>query len=365
MANMHRYLQLFLVVAIILLAGATMAQMPPTLVETEPVTRQQFNDQVTLVGRTEAAIHSRLVAEVSGMVTEIAADEGVYVRAGEAIVRIEPDKIALQHKAKQAEANLAKAEAELAAKNFKRAQELFGKNLISGGGIDSASTWATMKQQSFERLQAQADELAIDLSHTTIAAPYSGYTVRKLVDVGGWVDPGTQVFEMVDLSKIKVTVDLPERHFGHLEIGSPVTIIVSGDDARPLTGRVTGIAPSASKETHTFPVVITVRNTEGRLAAGMLVQSIVSLKEKFSSLAVSKDAIVRQGAGTVVYTIADGKAAPIPVKIGSSQGSLISVTGDGLEEGMPVVIRGNERIFPGSPVRTADGGQGDQAQKEG
>jgi multidrug efflux pump subunit AcrA (membrane-fusion protein) len=59
----------------------------------------------------------------------------------------------------------------------------------------------------------------------------------------------------------------------------------------------------------------------------------------------------------MIYTITDGKATPIPVTISSSNGELVAVTGPGLSEGMPVVVRGNERIFPGAPVMTADGAQ--------
>ena len=73
---------------------------------------------------------------------------------------------------------------------------------------------------------------------------------------------------------------------------------------------------------------------------------------------MNKDAIVRQGVQTMVYTIADGKAVPVTVTVGSTSGNMIAVVGEGLSEGMPVVIRGNERIFPGSPVRKAnDAGQ--------
>ena len=80
---------------------------------------------------------------------------------------------------------------------------------------------------------------------------------------------------------------------------------------------------------------------------------------------MSKDAIVRQGEQTMVYTIADGKAVPIPVIVGSTAGDMIAVTAEGLSEGMPVVVRGNERIFPGSPVRTAEpAGGGESAATE-
>ena len=77
----------------------------------------------------------------------------------------------------------------------------------------------------------------------------------------------------------------------------------------------------------------------------------LSLNQKFTSLAVSKDAIVRQGLQTMIYTVEDGKAVMIPVVTSSTNADMIAIEGDRLKEGMTVVVRGNERIFPGSPVR--------------
>jgi multidrug efflux pump subunit AcrA (membrane-fusion protein) len=120
-----------------------------------------------------------------------------------------------------------------------------------------------------------------------------------------------------------------------------------------LEGTITGIAPNASEETHTFPVIIDVPNPEGKLGGGMLVRATLLLDNKFNSLAVSKDAIVRQGNQTMVYTVADGKAAPVPVVTTSTDGKMVAVVSEQLSAGMPVVVRGNERIFPGSPVNVA------------
>ena len=160
---------------------------------------------------------------------------------------------------------------------------------------------------------------------------------------------------MVDVSRLQVTVDLPERHYGRVIKGSDVSITISGDGDDPVVGKVTGVTPNASSETHTFPVIIDVPNPKGKLGGGMLVRATLSLDKKFNSLAVSKDAIVRQGTQTMVYTVAENKAVPVPVLIASTEGAMVAVTGDGLQLGMPVVVRGNERIYPGSPVMTAEG----------
>ncbi|MEE8149126.1 MAG: hypothetical protein V3T75_01620, partial [candidate division Zixibacteria bacterium] len=100
---------------------------------------------------------------------------------------------------------------------------------------------------------------------------------------------------------------------------------------------------------------VAVDNSQGLLGAGMLVRATLSLNKTFSSLAVSKDAIVRQGNQTMIYTINEGKAASISVSTSSTKGQKIAVEGPGLTEGMIVVVRGNERIFPGSRVKTSDG----------
>lgn len=352
---LYKLLGIAVIVAALGESAAQAQGMPPTLVEVDTVTTRAFHDQLTLIGRSEAIVQSNIVSEVDGRVVAVGAEEGVAVKAGTTLMRIDPARIQYLLLAKEAEARQAEAEASLARSNLRRVQELYDQNMVSESALDSIRAWTTMREGRFAQLSAERDNLQRDLDNCTIEAPFTGYTGRQLVDVGGWVGRGTPIFEMVDLSKVKITVDLPERYFGHLSIGSPVQVTVSNDTLTTVTGKVTGIAPKASKETHTFPVIITANNASGRLGSGMLVRVRLSLDRVFSSLAVSKDAVVRQGLQTMIYTVVDGKASPVPVKLSSTDGKMVAIAGDGLSEGMPVVVKGNERIFPGSPVRTAGG----------
>lgn len=335
--------------------------MPPTLVVTDQVRSMQFHDQVTLIGRTEARSKSNIVAEVSGRVTAINAPEGNAVKKGQVLVSIEPDRIALDLAAKEAEVVRAETQMKLAKSNLARNKDLFAQNLIRQITLDSAEAWVAIAEADYRRLDAERQRLALDLEHCSIRAPYDGYTLRRTVDVGEWVNEGTPVFEMVDLSEMKVQVDLPERYYGRLARGSEVAVTISGDSANEFIGTVTGIAPQAVEATHTFPVIVTIKNTNGKMGGGKLVRARLTLDDTFTSLAVNKDAIVRQGAQTMIYTVADGKAAPIPVLTSSTQANMIAIEGDGLRDGMPVVVRGNERIFPGSPVRIAEDSSTTQA----
>jgi RND family efflux transporter MFP subunit len=328
--------------------------MPPMLVATDTVRMLEFNEQLTLIGRTEARATSSIVSEVDGAVDSIVTGEGVWVTRGTVLVALDGERVRLDLQSRTADLKQAEAQLQLARSHRKRTEELFARELVRQITLDSAEAWITSAEAQVMRAEALRDRAAIDYESCRIKAPYSGYTLRRHLDAGEWVSVGDPVYDMVDLSELTVVVDLPERKFGHLEIGSSVFIIASGDEQEPLTGRVTGFAPNASGETHTYPVIIKVDNREGRLGGGALVRATLSMKERFSSLAVPKDAVVRQGMQSLVYTINEGLAAPIPVMTSASSGSMVAVSGDGLQVGMPIVVRGNERIFPGSPVRTEE-----------
>jgi RND family efflux transporter MFP subunit len=344
--------------------------MPPMLVETDSVTTLEFHDQLTLVGRTIALSNSRIVAEVSGRVIRIDADEGNDIARGETLVSIAAERIRFELDAKRAQVAQAQAAATLAEKELARSRDLHGQNLVSEGGLDRAVAEHQRAQGLHEQYLAEMKQLELDLYNCAIRSPFDGYTVRRLIDVGEWVNRGTPVYEVVDLSVVKVIVDLPERHFGQVDKGTTVSIRTSGGD-EPVTGIVTGVAPNASEVAHTFPVIIEVDNRDHRLGGGMLVKTTLSLNRKFTSLAVSKDAIVRQGNATMVYTIAEGKATPIPVTTSSTLGNMIAISGEGVAQGLTVIVRGNERVYPGSAVRTADavppeqeGAQGQSSEGE-
>lgn len=356
-----RYLAILLTVTIS--ASILVAQdMPPALVETAPIQELEFHQELTLVGRTEARRESRIVAEVAGRVKSLPADEGQRVKYGAPLVTIDCRRVALALDAKKAEAAQAEADAVLARKELARARELVETSVFPERNLDSAEADEQRTDASYRQLEAERRQLQLDLENCTIRAPYAGFTIRKLVDVGEWVEVGAPVYELVDLSVIKVTADLPERRYGQVEIGSPVTITRTRDDDTPLSGKVTGIAPRASETTHTFPVIIEVENANGSLGSGMLVRAVLALEGTFSSLGITKDAIVRQDNRTLVYTVADGVATEVEVETRGSSGMMVAIDGDGLEVGQQVIVRGNERLIDGSPVMDAGADRQEDSQ---
>ncbi|MDF1545738.1 MAG: efflux RND transporter periplasmic adaptor subunit [bacterium] len=344
-------------VALMFSASSLFAQ-GSVLVVTEPVKEREFRTQIRLVGRTSPVIESKIVSEVSGRVSRINSREGVWISKNSPLITIDSERLRLSLEAKASETEQAKLQAELVGDLRFRTEELRSKDLVSQTTSDSVIAWSMIQKAKYLELDAQRKQMALDYENSTIRAPYSGFTGLKLVDVGEWVTPGMAVYELVDLSRIRITADLPERYFGHVEIGSKVYVDASSSANSSFEGTVTGISPNASRETHTYPVIIEVDNQDGRLGGGMLVRVTLSLDEEFTSLAISKDALIRQGEMTMVYTVDGGKAVSVPVEVTSTSNQYLAVQSSSLTAGMPVVIRGNERIYPGASVTT--GGEPEQ-----
>jgi RND family efflux transporter MFP subunit len=313
-----------------------------------------FHEQITLVGRSEGTASSAIVSEVAGQVAAIVAPEGNPIKKGETLVEIDSDRLRLDLMAKEGEFVEAREQHDLAKKHLARSEDLFQRKLISDISFDSAKSWINISEGRLKRLTAERDRMAKDVDDCKVKAPYSGFTSRRLINVGEWVNRGTPVYEMADISRLRVVVDLPERYYGRLTIGSPASVVGSADTLTPLSGVVTGVSRSANAETHTYPVIIQVDNQDSKLGGGALVRATLSFDQLFNSTAVSKDAIIKQGSQMIVYTIQEGNAAPVPVTVSATVGDLVAVSGPGIVPGITVIVRGNERVFPGAPVRTAD-----------
>ena len=76
---------------------------------------------------------------------------------------------------------------------------------------------------------------------------------------------------------------------------------------------------------------------------------VPTLKEQ-NALLIPRDAVIKRFGQNVVFANAEGKAVMIPVQVIGYRTDLAAIAGEGLAEGMRLVIKGNERIFPNMPI---------------
>lgn len=352
-------------------------------------------EPVQLLGTARPVRRSAVAGEVDGVVVEVAVEEGDTVRQGEILVRLR--STTLREELDAATASLAEARARLiqAEADFERLADLLERDAISRSEYDRAVAERDALEQSVARAQADVDRLQELVKRSVIVAPYAGRVTEVGVELGEWVGRGENVVSLVDLSEVEVTIQVAERFVGAVEPGFPVSVTFDALPGERLAGRVTTLVPEAVPEARTFPVLVRVSNPDGRIKGGMAARVQAQLGSPRPAVLVHKDAVVRRDEQAFVFRLrpADqgsggrrpgaGRGAPpepdraagngelsggpggpaadpvvgslerIAVQTGSDRGAWVVVHGD-VEPGDLIVVRGNERAFPGQPARVAE-----------
>jgi RND family efflux transporter MFP subunit len=135
-----------------------------------------------------------------------------------------------------------------------------------------------------------------------------------------------------------------------LQSGGPARVIIGSLNSLEVEGHVRAVVPRADDRARTFPVKVSITNSDGRIAVGMLARVFLPVGAPEDAVIVPKDAIVEQGNQTVLFRVgAEGAVERVQVETGSAAGAWVAVDGD-LQPGDRIVTRGNERIFPGQSV---------------
>lgn len=393
---------------------------PPAPVRVATVVQQEIIPEHTLIGSVRASRRSVIGSAVAGRVTAVQVEEGDTVtesdsdgtnilvtlntetidadlKAAEAeLRRLEEQLLELRTGSRpeeitraQAEYDAAAAAREAAARRFARIEQLNEAGVSTADDFEAARSVARAAEQRLKAAKADLElveagprkeqveqaaasvekqkqvlaRLQVQRRWHTIRAPFDGFVVRRITEVGQWVAQGDPVVEIMALDPIDVVVHAPESLVGALQAGDsvPVTVHALPDDHQKLTGAIAGIVDSADQRARTFPVRVRVdnpRSTGGYLLRdGMQAQAVISGTER-SVLMVPKDALILGGRLPVIMVAdmtsdTEGVAVRIEVETGLAQGALIEVTGD-LSAGQQVVVDGNERLQPGQVVRVVD-----------
>ena len=334
--------------------GATRKKGPPPVpVRVAPVAERLVSNQISLIGTTEGVITSTIAAEVPGVVEDFPVKAGDFVKKGQLLVRLKDTEIRLRLKSYVAERERVRANLENAERELKRIRKLRQTGSISENKLDVAHFTQRALSKAFLRSQAEIDHMEYQIKQKKVFAPFSGFVATEHTQVGEWVKPGGPVVTLMDMDQVLVTVDVPERFALKISPDNPVRVLISSVTDRWLSGEIYAILPQGDPTARTMPVRVRVDNPDHRIRAGMAAQVAFNLVDTKQALLVPKDAVVIAGDTRMVYTVAAGKAVPVGIDILGYYDGNVAVSGN-LKPGMVVVIRGNERLRPGQPVRVIE-----------
>ncbi len=268
----------------------------------------------------EAVRQTLVSAQVAGELTQISVRAGDAVKAGQLLARIDARAAEQVAAAGAAQADAARAELNVATRDFARQKQLFERNFISRAALDRAETQFATAQAQATSLLAQAGASMTQARFYTLTAPYAGIVAELPVTVGDMVLPGRVLMTIYDPSRLRVTASVPQSVAALLVSGKSATIDLPGAaHARQaiIPDRI-AILPAADPSTHTVQVQMDLPASATGLVPGMYATTRFVLGEGGGAkLFVPRSAVTRRAELNLVYVISEsGKAMLRQVKLG-------------------------------------------------
>ncbi len=335
------------------------------LVGVDEVVQQPVSQTVPIIGRLVARRSGIVASRARGPVEDVKVEVGDRVQADEIVAVLVQDR--LKHLQAQQVANLKQKQAELQTQNslVKIAQQGIKRLERLRNSKSAAFRVALYEDNKLELLKLKSEvaearaaisrakiniSLAeLDLEYTLVRAPYPGVVTRVHTEAGAFLNVGSEVLSLVDDNALEIEADVPVERVAAVQIGAVINVTVAG---QPLLATVRAQIPEENPLTRTRAIRFSadLSKIKLQLATNQAVSLAVPIGNAREVITVHKDAILKRKGESLVFVVEDGKAKSRAVQLGDGIGGRFEVLG-GLTMGDVVVIRGNERLFPGQAVK--------------
>ncbi len=321
---------------------------------------------------TERSVVMR--TEVAGVVKELKAREGLHVKAGNLLAALDDERFQLALERQEAsrlrllsETLLDKQFGQLtngqgaatektskAKEDFSAAEADFRKGLISPtefalaaqdyeialieSGMRKDEVMAASKGLTQAEIDVKTAEL--DLLKTSIRAPFTGIVTDVKVSPGENLEPGRELFTLVDISEIKVIARVLESEVRKIQLGREVDLRFSAFQDETFEGRVEAVSPIVNPEDRTCAVHVLVENPKEEIKPGMHAEVEIAAEVHRDRLLVPQDAVLVRGGRRLVFVVEEGLAKWRYVEVGLENESYAEVL-DGVREGETVIVDGH------------------------
>jgi cobalt-zinc-cadmium efflux system membrane fusion protein len=359
----------------------------PKPVRVDTVRRESMPRSVDVVGTLTPVDQVTISAETDGTVKRLHADLGDRVSAGGVVVELDREK--QQYVYEQQQAALARALAQYGAtdaanlpevektpdvqranadlvqatQGFERANELFGRALVSKQTLDDARATLESKRASYNgavqgarnlRASIKASEAGVKLAarqlrDTEIRAPFDGYVEKRLVNPGELVKASTPVMSIVRLDPLKVTAEIPEKMVPWITTGRPVEIQVDAYPGRRFTGKVSRLSPAVNVSTRAFPFEALVPNADTALKPGTFARVHIESGKVDEVLTVPYAALQYRYGVNRAFVVQGDRLAMRELSVGERLGDRIEVV-SGLNAGDRVAVSDVDTLADGTVV---------------
>jgi RND family efflux transporter MFP subunit len=328
----------------------------PTTVGTENVvvvTLAELASGPAISGNLQAEQEATVRAQIGGTVIETLVDEGSRVSNGTLLARIDDRTIRDQYLSARSAMTSAQSAAEVAQRNLERNERLASAGAIADRDLETSRTQNVAAQSQLADAKARLTLQEKQLADAQIRAPFAGIISNRKVNGGDVVQPGGEMFTVVDPTSMRLEAAVPASQLNSIRIGSPVLFSVSGYPDRSFTGKITRVNPVADPTTGQVRVVVSVPNSGNSLVGGLFAEGRVA-SERRNALVAPTGAVDVTGVKPFVIRLKDGKVERVEVDLGlrDEESERVEIK-SGLVKGDTLLTGAARGISPGTPVRVS------------
>ncbi|MCG6861925.1 MAG: efflux RND transporter periplasmic adaptor subunit [Chromatiaceae bacterium] len=312
---------------------------PPPVVAVAQVGREDWQPRLNAVGNLVATQGIFVTNEVAGQVREIHFESGQSVEQGDVLVQLDDSVDQADLKGLIAQRDLAKIKV-----------GRFGKLLKDRSASQSDYDEASAELDSAKAAVAAKEAL---IAKKRITAPFAGQLGIRILDLGEYLAPGSQIVPLDALKPIYVDYSLPERHLPRISVGKQVLVQVAAYPDRDFEGTIEAINPTVEEKTRSISVRAILQNPERLLRPGMFAEVSTLLPAREGLLTLPRTAITFAPYGDTVFLITEQDGQTLverrQVTTGQAQGGQVEIL-HGLAAGDRVVMGGQIKLRNGQPV---------------
>ncbi len=219
--------------------------------------------------------------------------------------------------------------------------------------VDQATIQAN--RAALAEAQANVKLLQTQIAQSSIYAPFEGVVTERLLDPGAFAGPNASIVRVSELSTVYVNANVPDDDLPFVRPGTPATFTSPSVPGRTFSGAIVDVNATPTTGTLSYRARLRQPNPGNTLRGGMLVSVHVVKERRTNATVISRSALFESDQGSGVYTVVDGKAKLLPVKVGLETDTLAEVTGDGVAPGLTVITTKPDALQDGSVVAVNNG----------
>lgn len=248
----------------------------------------------------------RISFRVQGQIEELLADEGVVIKTGDIVAKLNTDELT-KIKA-EAEAALREAEHQYWLDNldYVRAENLFTAGAISAQKRDTAKTKSDTDKATIDRLKAQLELANTRLGWADLASPLNGYILVKSAEEGEVVQIASPVFTAIDLNDIWVTAYISETDLARVKLGQEAYVTTDSYKGRKYKGWISFISSQTEftpkyiqtteeRVKYVYRIKVRVDNSSLELKPGMPADAYINPSSPLINIDAVREGRIPQG----------------------------------------------------------------------